>query len=116
MDSKNGVFVSPSSTRGVDLPDGLCRFIIIPKAPFQSKADKLVKSRLYTPGGLGGFWYRAMCAMDIVQASGRGVRHQDDHCTTYLLDKQIEKLVVNNQNLFPRYWIEAVDYPATQSE
>ena len=108
-DSSNGVFVSPSSTRGVDLPDDLCRFVIIAKAPFQSLGDKLVSSRVYG-GGLGEFWYRAICAQDLVQASGRGVRHKDDYCTTYLLDKQIEKLVVDNQNLFPRYWMQAVDY------
>jgi Rad3-related DNA helicase len=108
-ESAKGVFVSPSSTRGLDLPDDLCRFVIIAKAPFQSLGDKLVSSRVYG-GGLGAFWYRAICAQDLVQASGRGVRHKDDYCVTYLLDKQIEKLVVDNQNLFPRYWIEAVDY------
>jgi Rad3-related DNA helicase len=107
--SPDGVFVSPSSTRGVDLPDDKCRFVIIAKAPFQSLADKLVSSRVYG-SGLGAYWYRAICAQDIVQASGRGVRHQDDYCVTYLLDKQIEKLVVDNQNLFPGYWKEALDY------
>ena len=107
--SSNGVFVSPSSTRGLDLPDDLCRFVIVAKAPFQNLGDKLVSSRVYG-GGLGAFWYRAICAQDLVQASGRGVRHKDDYCVTYLLDKQIEKLVVDNQNLFPRYWMEAVDY------
>jgi Rad3-related DNA helicase len=107
--STNGVFVSPSSTRGVDLPDDDCRFIIIAKAPFQSLGDKLVSSRVHG-NGMGAYWYRAVCALDLVQASGRGVRHKEDHCTTYLLDKQIEKLVVDNQNLFPRYWIKSVDY------
>jgi Rad3-related DNA helicase len=105
----NGVFVSPSSARGVDLPDDLCRFIIVAKAPFQSLGDRLVSSRVHG-SGMGAFWYRAVCAQDLVQASGRGVRHRDDYCVTYLLDKQIEKLVVDNQNLFPRYWMEAVDY------
>jgi Rad3-related DNA helicase len=109
-DSKTGILVSPSSTRGVDLPDDQCRFIIIAKAPFKSLGDKLVKSRVYAPGGLGAFWYRSMCAQDIVQASGRGVRHKDDHCTTYVLDKQAAGLIVNNQSLFPRYWMEAVDF------
>jgi Rad3-related DNA helicase len=107
--SHDSVFVSPSSMRGVDLPDELCRFVIIAKAPFQSLGDKLVSSRVYG-SGLGAYWYRAICAQDIVQASGRGVRHKDDYCVTYLLDKQIEKLVVDNQNLFPGYWKEALDY------
>jgi Rad3-related DNA helicase len=110
IESKDKVFVSPSSTRGVDLPDDLCRFNIIPKAPFQSLRDKLVKSRVYGSGGFGKFWYRAICAQDIVQASGRGVRHKNDHCTTYILDKQAEKLIVDNQGLFPRYWMDAVNY------
>ena len=107
--SKDGIFVSPSSMRGVDLPDDLCRFIVIAKAPFESLADKLVSARVYG-SGLGAFWYRAVCAQYIVQASGRGVRHHHDHCITYLLDKQIERLVVDNQLLFPRYWMEALDY------
>lgn len=107
--SPEGVFVSPSSTRGVDLPDERCRFVIIAKAPFQNLADKLVSSRVYG-SGLGAFWYRAICAQDIVQASGRGVRHRDDWCVTYLLDKQIEKLVIENLNLFPGYWKQALDY------
>ena len=110
LESKNKVLVSPSSTRGVDLPDDLCRFIIIAKAPFQGLADKLVSSRVHGAGGFGKFWYRAMCAQDIMQASGRGVRHKNDHCVTYVIDKQAEKLIVDNQGLFPRYWLEAVDY------
>jgi ATP-dependent DNA helicase DinG len=108
-ESENGVFVSPSSTRGLDFPDDLCRFSIVAKAPFQSLGDKLVSARVYG-SGLGAFWYRAICAQDIVQASGRGVRHKDYYCTTYLLDKQIEKLVVDNLNLFPGYWKEGLNY------
>jgi len=110
MESENKVFVSPSSTRGVNLPDDLCRFIIIAKAPFQSLGDKLVSSRVHGTGGFGKFWYRAMCAQDIMQASGRGVRHKDDHCVTYVIDKQAENIIVNNQRLFPKYWMQAVDY------
>lgn len=110
INSKNKVLVSPSSTRGVDLPDDLCRFIIVAKAPFQGLGDKLVKSRVYGSGSFGRFWYQAQCAQDIVQASGRGVRHKDDYCVTYILDKQAERLIVDNQGLFPRYWLKAVDY------
>jgi len=106
--SKDRVFVSPSSMRGVDLPDDLCRFVIIAKAPFQSLGDRLVSARV-RGSGLGEFWYRSICAMDIVQASGRGVRHKNDYCTTYLMDRQILKLVVDNQSLFPEYWLKAVD-------
>ena len=108
--SRDGILISPSSTRGIDFPDDLCRFIIIAKAPFQNLGDKLVSSRLHEPGGMGKYWYRAMCAQDTVQASGRGSRHKNDYCVTYLLDKQLENLVANNPALFPRYWLEAVGY------
>ena len=80
----------------MNLPDNLCRFIIIAKAPFQSLADKLVSRRVHGTGGFGKFRYRAMCAQDIMQASGRGVRHKDDHCVTYIIDKQAEKRIVDN--------------------
>lgn len=107
--SADGVFVSPSSVRGLNLPDSQCRFIILPKCPYESLADKLINRRVYGPGP-GKYWYRATAAQSIVQATGRGVRHGNDHCVTYLLDRQIERLIVDNQNLFPRYWMEAVDY------
>jgi len=68
------VLVSPSATRGIDLPDEACRFIIIAKAPYESLGDKLVNSRVYG-SGLGRYWYKSICAQDIVQASGRGMRH-----------------------------------------
>ena len=108
--SRDGILISPSSTRGIDFPDDLCRFIIIAKAPFLSLGDKLVSSRLHEPGGMGNFWYRAMCALDTVQASGRGSRHKNDYCVIYLLDKQLENLVAESPALFPRYWLEAIEY------
>jgi hypothetical protein len=91
-----GCSYPPPPPRGVDLPDDLCRFVVVAKAPFQSLGDKLVASRVYG-SGMGAFWYKAICAQDLVQASGRGVRHKDDYCVTYLLDKQIENLVLNHQ-------------------
>ena len=50
--SRDGILVSPSSTRGIDLPDDHCRFIIVAKAPFQSLGDKLVSSRLAFTWGI----------------------------------------------------------------
>ena len=104
-----GHFCPPAAFKEWILPDDQCRFIIIAKSPFESPEDKLVSARVYG-NGMGKFWYKSICAQSIVQASGRGVRHKRDHCLTYLLDKQAVRLVVDNQNLFPRYWMEAVDY------
>jgi Rad3-related DNA helicase len=106
--SDNLVLVSPSIERGVDLPDDDCRFVIWAKAPFLSLGDKLTKSRVYS-GSIGNLWYRSLCAQTIVQGCGRGVRHKYDSCTTYILDKQIKKLILGKGSLFPKYFKEAVE-------
>lgn len=102
------VLVSPSMERGVDLPDDLCQWIIFAKAPFLSLADKLVKKRVYG-SNIGNIWYKSITAQAIVQGCGRGVRHKNDRCVSYLLDKQIFNLIAQNRKLFPEYWLEAIE-------
>lgn len=102
------VFVSPSSTRGLDLPGDLCRFQIICKAPFQSLKDKLVNSRVFG-SQIGNYWYSSDMSQEIVQAVGRGVRSKSDYCTTYILDKQATGRITSQKRLFPKYWIDACD-------
>lgn len=102
------VFVSPSSTRGLDLPDDLCRFVIICKAPFQSLADKLVNARVYG-SQVGNLWYRSDMCQEIIQGCGRAVRSKDDWAVVYILDRQAVNVILKHQKLFPRYWMEAVE-------
>lgn len=110
------VFVSPSSCRGIDLPGDQCRFIIIPKMPFQSLADKLVSTRVYQ-GGIGSYWYNSDAIQEIIQGTGRGMRSKDDYCVTYVLDIQIVDRILGNEEtgkksmreLFPRYWLGACE-------
>jgi Rad3-related DNA helicase len=106
--SNDLVLVSPSSTRGVSLDGDKCRFIIIAKAPFPDLGDKLVSSRFYS-SGFGRTWYLSMAIQDIIQGSGRGVRSKEDYCTTYILDSEAVRIVINNKRLIPDYWWEAVD-------
>lgn len=106
--NSNTVFVSPSSTRGLDLPHDKCRFQIICKAPFQSLKDKLVNSRVFG-SQIGNYWYSSDMSQEIVQAVGRGVRSKDDYCVTYILDKQATGRIVSQRTLFPKYWIDACD-------
>jgi len=103
------VFVSPSSTRGIDLNGDKCRFSIIAKTPYQSLKDKLVNARVYGGGVIGQVWYASDAAQEIVQAVGRGVRSESDHCVTYILDTNAVNKVVDSQGLFPRYFINAMD-------
>ena len=102
------VLVSPSMERGVDLPDDLCRWIIFAKAPFLSLADKLVKKRVYG-SNIGGLWYKSNAIQTIIQGCGRGCRHKEDKCVSYLIDKQIFNLIAGNRRLLPLYFLEALE-------
>ena len=102
------VFVSPSSTRGLNLDGDLCRFSIIAKMPYQSLADKLVKTRVYS-SAMGNSWYASDAAQGIVQATGRAVRSEKDYSVTYVLDRQAVNKILQYQSLFPKYWMEAVE-------
>lgn len=101
------VLVSPSLERGISLPDDECEFIICVKALYLSLGDKIVSQRVYS-SGIGNYWYKSMAAQAIIQASGRGMRHEKDHCSIYLLDTQIKKLIEENPKLFPDYWKDAI--------
>ena len=106
--SSNGVFVSPSSSRGLDLPYGKCRFAIIPKAPFQSLGDKLVNKRVYS-SQIGNYWYIADMAQEVVQATGRANRYADDYCKTYILDNKLIDSIINQGSLYPKYWKDGIE-------
>jgi Helicase C-terminal domain len=104
----NLVWVSPSSTRGLDLPDSLARFNIIAKAPYLNLGDKMVNMRVFGRRSIGEYWYKSACAQEIVQAAGRVVRHQADWGHTFILDTQGCELVTDHKGLFPKYFKEAV--------
>lgn len=105
----NDILVSPSMERGVDLPGNECTFQIIAKCPFKSLGDKLTSARVYS-GSLGAMWYRSLTSQVIVQAAGRPVRSETDKAITYCLDQQITDLISGNKWLFPKYFIESLDF------
>lgn len=102
------VMVAPSLERGVDLPDDLCRVVVILKLPYPNLGDRQVSARLYGAKD-GQSWYAVSTVRSIVQMSGRGVRHDRDWCVTYILDGQFSRLFRQWGKIFPRWWREAVD-------
>jgi Rad3-related DNA helicase len=102
-ESTNGIFVSPSSERGLDLVGDLGRFAIWPKVPFPSLADKVVSRRLYTKP-FGDYWYKAMTAQSIIQGCGRIVRNETDHGTNYILDSAFDSII----EFAPKYFRDAI--------
>lgn len=107
--SPNGVLLAPSMERGIDLPDDLCRVQIIAKVPFPSLQDRQVSARMHM-GQEGSTWYAVQTIRDVIQMCGRGMRHADDHCDTYIIDAQFARnLYSKNKSLFPEWFKEAVN-------
>ena len=111
----DAVLLAPSFDRGIDLPDDLCRVIIITKVPYPNLGDEQVKKRFFGTGAAGKGWYYTQTVRSIVQMTGRGMRHRNDHCITYLLDSQFRSNIWSNplgRNRIPKWWTEALVWEA----
>jgi Rad3-related DNA helicase len=100
------VLIGPSLKRGVDLPDDLCEAIVILVVPRPDWGDERVKARAKAPGGRA--WYDAESVRQLCQMTGRGVRHEADHCETYILDSEFSSLLAHRRDMFPHWWLDAV--------
>lgn len=110
VDSKdNSVVLSPSIERGISLEGSKCEFVIWIKAPYLSLMDRVVSQRLYS-SSIGKLWYRSAMMLSVVQGCGRGMRSKNDHCVSYLIDYQINKVYMENPSLWPEWFREAVSW------
>lgn len=103
LDSKDGILVSPSCDRGLDLYGDLARFNIIVKVPFPNTTDKIVSKRIHS-SPFGRLWYRAVTAQTIVQQSGRTTRGISDSSTTYIFDAKFDSVV----EFTPKWFRDAI--------
>jgi len=101
--SESKVLVSPSITTGVDLPDDMARFAIFAKVPFPNLANKRVREKMNTSK-----WYEWTTVCELVQGSGRTIRHKEDYGVTYILDSNFGWFYNQNKNTFPRWWRDAL--------
>jgi Rad3-related DNA helicase len=98
------VLITPSMTEGIDLKDDLARFVVIVKLPFMFLGDKQIKKHME----LDQEWYRWKTVLTLIQAAGRGVRHENDFCTIYIMDSQFSYFLKQNRKFFPNYFVEAI--------
>jgi len=96
------VLISPSMTEGFDLKDDLARFQVIAKVQFPYLGDPQVMAKKDRDPD----WYSMQAVMSIIQAVGRGVRSDTDHCVTYVLDSDFKMLYDRNRSFFPK-WFES---------
>jgi Rad3-related DNA helicase len=105
MDSSQPlVLLSPSSERGLDLKDDLCRFQIMAKVPYGYIGDKQIEARLYGTGAAGRRWYAAQVVRRIMQAMGRGCRSETDYCENYILDSAFIGFYQKYKTMFPLWF------------
>lgn len=103
------VLLAPSMDRGVDLPDDLCRVVILAKVPFPYLGDRQINARLHSYNGQS--WYNVQAVRKIVQMTGRATRHKDDWSVCYIIDSTFSGVLWNKgQGLFPKWWTDALDW------
>jgi Rad3-related DNA helicase len=110
-----GVLFAPSFERGIDLADDDCRVVVVAKVPFPNLGDPRVSALMHTPGGSES--YSVETIRTLVQMTGRGVRHMDDWCVSYILDKQfVTNILKRHERLLPRWWRDALvqNFPVRQ--
>ena len=94
----DSVLVGPTLNEGIDLPDDLCRFIIIFKVPYPSLSSRLVRAKQK----LFPLWYNSTTSNNIIQGIGRGIRHKNDWCTTYILDACFSYLYAQTKDQYSK--------------
>lgn len=109
------VLVSPSMGEGVDLPGDLCRFQIIYKIPYPDWGDKQINRR----ASIDPDWYDFKTCLNLVQTHGRGMRDEEDYCTTYVIDSRFRQYVRSGlaNRFLPDTFKEAIeDYSTDEKE
>jgi len=102
------VLVASSMDRGIDLPDDLCRVVVVMKFPYLNLGDKQISTRLYSDKKNGQLWFIVSAIRTLIQMTGRAMRSADDYCEIYILDAQFERIYKQNRYLFPEYWRQAL--------
>lgn len=97
--------IHPSLGEGESFDDDLCRVQIIAKIKYPDLGNKLVGARAAEPT-LGKQWYFNQAAEYTVQTSGRGMRHANDFCETFIFDGSFGQLYDRNPDAFPQWFKE----------
>lgn len=102
--SEDGVYIAPAAYEGLDLKDDLCRFNIVAKLSWPNRGDPVTAAQIERVEGYNDH----ETASALVQAAGRGMRHDMDWCHTYVLDDSFWMLWSRMKDKLPRWFTEAV--------
>lgn len=101
---EGSVLVSPSLGEGYDFPGDRSRWQILIKAPFPSLSSRWVEERLERDR----IWYSQEAFKAFLQCCGRSVRGIDDYASTYCLDSDFERLLEDNRQFAPKWFLESI--------
>lgn len=93
----DSILLGPTLNEGLDLPDDLCRFIIITKVPYLQLNNNFVKRKKEMFKG----WYQSTASLKMIQTIGRGVRNENDYCETFVLDGCFLDLIQKTKDQYP---------------
>jgi Rad3-related DNA helicase len=93
------VLIAANMHEGLDLPDDLGRFLVIPKVLYTARDSWIDEREKLDPG-----YYGRQTAARMVQACGRVVRGREDWARIYILDSNFGKLIKKYPEEFPAYF------------
>lgn len=107
-EKSDSVIVGSGFHEGIDLVDDMARFGVIAKVPWPMMEDAFVKARIRADK-----WYMSyQTSLKLIQSCGRGVRHEKDRCSTYMLDAGFEGFMRQASWLLPKWFTAAITRPA----
>lgn len=89
--NEGGILVGPSLTEGLNFPDEQCRFQILLKVPYGSLGSNYLKALSFKYRDE----YNYRTTLKVLQSIGRGIRHRNDWCVTYLIDGGFKRFLNN---------------------
>jgi Rad3-related DNA helicase len=92
------ILVSPSVAEGFDFPGRDCEWQFVAKIPFPDGRAKIVKARQEDDKEWGA--YQAF--NKLVQIFGRGMRHREDRCESFICDTHLDWFLPKFGHLAPR--------------
>ncbi len=98
------VLISPSVGTGYDFPDDECRFQVIAKIPFIDRRPLITRARTK----LDREYPNHVALVSLIQMAGRGNRHKDDWCRTYLVDESWGWFRRDVRKMIPKWFKSSV--------
>lgn len=99
-----------TTTTGTYFAEGFavhnCRWVIFPKVPFLDLSDPVTRVQAEQIPE----FYAQKAASQIVQGAGRGMRHAQDSCVSFILDKNFARLYHQTKGVLPRHFLEALSW------